>query len=123
MMFWSTQKEIPANWKRLEDNVDVANLLSRSEEKPLLLFKHSTRCSISAFALNRLSEGSDALTAEMDVYYLDLIRYRATSDALASQLEVTHQSPQIILVSKGHVLGSLSHEQVSPEAVLDLLRR
>lgn len=71
--------------------------------------------------MNRLVEGNDLLSAEMDVYYVDLIRYRATSNLLADQLQVIHQSPQAILIHNGKVQGSLSHDQVSPEAVLRLL--
>ncbi len=121
-MFWSNQTSIPEAWKLIDDATRIAELIKRSNNTPILLFKHSTRCSISAFALNRLVNGTDELLDVMDIYYLDLIRYRSASNAIASELGVHHESPQAILLFQGKVLGSLSHDRVDPEQILAFLK-
>lgn len=121
-MFWSRQTALPDHWKRLDDRVQVEHLIERSQTQPILIFKHSTRCSISAFALNRLIEGNEALKLRMEVHYLDLLQFRGLSNSIAEKLKVHHQSPQAILLSNGEVIGSCSHELVEPNHLLGFLK-
>ncbi|PSL02942.1 bacillithiol system redox-active protein YtxJ [Cecembia rubra] len=101
-------------WIKLEDAAQLQELKKRSEERPVLIFKHSTRCSISSMALERLRrnwkiEDFDKVTP----YYLDLINYRDISNLIAREFEVFHQSPQVILVKDGKAFYDTSHMGIS----------
>ncbi|WP_304517377.1 bacillithiol system redox-active protein YtxJ [Cecembia rubra] len=101
-------------WIKLEDAAQLQELKKRSEERPVLIFKHSTRCSISSMALERLRrnwkiEDFDKVTP----YYLDLINYRDISNLIAREFEVFHQSPQVILVKNGKAFYDTSHMGIS----------
>jgi bacillithiol system protein YtxJ len=90
-------------WNELKTEEQIKSICEESKEQPVLIFKHSTRCSISATVLNRLErnwQSSDELTA-IKPYYLDLISYRNISNQIASYFGVEHESPQILLVHNG----------------------
>jgi len=104
------------NWKILND------LVALSETKPVLLFKHSTRCSISAVAKNRLETKWDLTDDDVVPYYLDLLAYRPVSDEIATKFNVHHESPQIILLSKGDVIMDESHLDINVEGIKEQLK-
>jgi len=102
------------NWIKLEEAAQLQEIMKKSEEKPVMIFKHSTRCSISSMALERLrrnwkAEDFDKITP----YYLDLITYREISNQIAQKFGVYHQSPQIILVKDGKAFYDISHMGIS----------
>ena len=76
----------------------------------MLVFKHSTRCNISAAALNRLerSEADDSAGHPVP-YLLDLLSYRNLSALLADEYGVAHESPQVLLIYKGRAVYNASH--------------
>lgn len=102
------------NWKKIKSNDDVTAILAASEQKPQIIFKDSTTCGISAFAKERLENGSDIMTATADFNYLDLLTYRSVSNFIASELNVIHQSPQIIVVKNRKVVFRDSHHSIEP---------
>ena len=113
MGWFSSSEKTPAiNWVRLTEISQINDLISSSVDKPVLFFKHSTRCSISAMALNRLENNWDIPVDEIETVYLDLIRYRDLSNELASRFEVMHQSPQLILVKNGKAIYNSSHNDI-----------
>ena len=103
------------NWIPLTDEKQLAEIVNISQEKPVVIFKHSTRCSISSTALNRFERAwdSDATTA----YYLDLIAYRPISGLIASQFDIEHQSPQVLVIDKGTCPYSATHWDISVEEI------
>jgi bacillithiol system protein YtxJ len=70
------------NWIELSDLEQVDQIIQQSLSKPQLIFKHSTRCSISSMVKDRLERQWKAYLDEFPVYYLDLIRYRSVSNFL-----------------------------------------
>lgn len=99
------------NWNHLEGGEDqVDALLAESALHPVVVFKHSTRCSISSMVLNRLERAyTEPASDKPTMYLLDLIRYRSLSNALAERLKVEHESPQVMVLSKGAVVHHASH--------------
>ena len=93
-----------------------------SQEHPVLLFKHSTRCSISSAALHRLegawTSGDDATHT---AYYLDLLRHRELSNAIADRYEVEHASPQVLVIRNGRCVHTTSHFGITYRDVLSVL--
>lgn len=98
------------NWNRLEKVEDLNDVTTLSEEKPVILFKHSTRCSISAATLNRLERNwNESEMKNAEIFYLDLIRHRDVSNEIAAKFGVPHQSPQVLVIKNGETIHDASH--------------
>lgn len=100
-------------WKNIEKVQDIDNLIKSSYEKPQLIFKHSTRCSISAMALQRFERNWDENNRKIDLNFLDLIAIRPVSSHVADVLEVQHESPQVLLIVNGKCIYHTSHNDIS----------
>lgn len=109
------------NWLALTDMTQLSEIVAASYRKPQWVFKHSTRCGTSLHALDRVEQQGDALTEKADCYYLDLLNYRAISNAIAEEWAVPHQSPQAILLKDGKVAYHASHYTIQPQKMLELL--
>lgn len=98
------------NWNQLNDSTTLVKIKEESTQKPVLIFKHSTRCSISSMALNRLERSwEDDEMNQITPYYLDLISYREISNQIAEDFNIPHQSPQVILIKDGRAVYDNSH--------------
>jgi len=86
-----------------------------------LIFKHSTRCSISMMAKRRFEMDMDKLPADMPLYFLDLIKYRDISSQVAQDFQVHHESPQMLLIKDGECILDQSHGGISVEEALEVL--
>ncbi|MFV5699236.1 bacillithiol system redox-active protein YtxJ [Flavobacterium sp. ZT3R17] len=107
-------KENKINWNELTDLGQLNEIIFISNEKPVAIFKHSTRCSVSRMALKQFENefnSSDKVTP----YFLDLIAHRDISNAIADQFSVTHQSPQLILIKDGKAVYNVSHSDIDAE--------
>ena len=99
------------NWIPLTSEDQLAEIADRSQDKPQLIFKHSTRCSTSSMVLSRMERANAPET--IDFYLLDLILYRSLSARVADTFKVSHESPQILLISKGACTYDESHMGIS----------
>lgn len=96
-----------------DDALDAA--LNRSTETPVVLFKHSATCPLSAYAhrqMKKLSESEDP-----PVYKLVVQESRALSDAIAERFGIRHESPQAIIVYDHTPVYDASHMSVSASAI------
>ncbi len=100
------------SWIKLDHRTQVKDLLDISQQRPIIIFKHSTRCGISAAVKAHLAKEWNFSQKELPFYYLDLITYRALSNEIAETLNIWHQSPQIILIYKGEVVFHTSHHAI-----------
>ncbi len=105
------------NWSPITTAQDVLNIIENSVEKPQIIFKDSVTCGISAYAKERLVSGNDLLIAKADFNYLDLLSYRSVSNFIADELNVIHQSPQIIVLKNKEVVYRVSHHSIQPEEI------
>ena len=98
-------------WLPLTQPEQLQDIVRESHEHPVLIFKHSTTCSISASAKSRLErQWPDAsLPADTPIYYLDLLRYRPLSAQIAQEFNVQHESPQLLLIQDGACTYHASH--------------
>lgn len=116
--FGTSSSERPDFWQKIESQEDLNSAIEKSVEKPVVIFKHSTRCIISKTVLRNFEnevENSDA--PEVDFYYLDLLNYRDISNAIAEKLNVTHQSPQLILLKNKEAIYNTSHDRITLESI------
>jgi bacillithiol system protein YtxJ len=104
------------NWNKFTDLSQLDNILTESAQKTVVLFKHSTRCSISSMALSRLERAwKDAEMQGVSPYFVDLIAYRNVSNKIAEQFEVQHESPQVLVIKNGICTYHNSHSGISYE--------
>lgn len=100
-------------WTPLTTPEQLADIVRESAEHPVVIFKHSTSCSISAMAKSRLErQWPDAGLANVKAYYLDLLRYRPISNQIAADFGVQHQSPQLLLIQDGQCSYDASHMSI-----------
>ena len=99
------------NWIPLQHLGQLDEMVAFSEQKPAVIFKHSTRCSVSRFALKQFENEFD-LKEEVDAYFLDLLEYRDISNEIASRFGVYHQSPQLLLIKEGKSVYDVSHSDI-----------
>jgi bacillithiol system protein YtxJ len=98
----------------------LIDLTALSLEKPVFIFKHSTRCGISRSVFKQFENEYD-LDTEVDPYYLDLLEFRPISTAIAIQFSVEHQSPQLIVLKNGLVVHHASHSDIDALTVKKLV--
>lgn len=100
------------NWNDLLTARQLDDIISLSHQRPQVIFKHSTRCSISNTAWNRLKNAQNLEGA--DFYYLDLLTYRPISTQIAETLDVHHESPQVLVIKNGKCVYDESHLGITP---------
>lgn len=105
------------HWIHLTDEEQLKSIISKSQEKPQVIFKHSTRCSISSVALQRLQK--DEGSAAIDFYFLDLLAYRSLSNQVAEIFKVHHESPQVLLIRDGDCVYEESHLAISMRDIIE----
>ena len=99
------------NWTALTDEAQIAQIIEESNTQPVVIFKHSTRCSISSMAKNRLDREEAPQGSKF--YYLDLISYRDLSNKVAEVFHVHHESPQVLLIKNGECVYDESHNGIT----------
>lgn len=99
----------------LQDLDELERALSTSHVKPVLLFKHSRTCGISAEALDELRAHLDEPSSvDAAMYAMVTVQtHRDISNAIATRLGVRHETPQAILVRDGRVIWTASHFRVN----------
>lgn len=109
------------NWKMMNSLADLNEAIEESKDKKVVIFKHSTRCSVSMMAKRSLECSWDISFDDIQPYFLDLIKYREISNEIADKLEVIHQSPQLIGVKNEEVFYHASHSVISVESLKSAL--
>lgn len=114
---------LPQNthWNGIIDKEDVKEIVWRSNERPQVIYKHSTRCGTSYMALKNLKNLQEIDLEKADFYLVDVIQQRGLSRIIADELGVRHESPQLIVVDSGTVIWHGSHYQVKAQVISDLL--
>ncbi|WP_158856099.1 bacillithiol system redox-active protein YtxJ [Lunatibacter salilacus] len=108
------------SWKKLDSVSQLDQIIEESKEKSVLVFKHSTRCSISSMAWSRMERNWKEEDNEIvSPYFLDLIAFRSISDEVAVRFSVPHASPQVILIRNGEAIYDNSHMGISYQDIMN----
>jgi bacillithiol system protein YtxJ len=105
------------HWIHLTDEEQLKQIITKSQIRPQVIFKHSTRCSISSVALQRLQKVEQP--SDIDFYFLDLIAYRSLSNQVAEVFKVHHESPQVLVIRDGDCIYDESHLGISMDEIID----
>ena len=113
-------KESNMTWRALIDLGQLNEMVNESTEKPVVIFKHSMRCSISRMALRQFEQEFN-LEGKVVPYYLDLLEHRDISNEIANRFGVYHQSPQLIVIKDGKAIYDRSHESIDATKLGDFI--
>jgi bacillithiol system protein YtxJ len=105
------------NWIDLNDEQQLADIKQLSKTRPQVIFKHSTRCSISIMAKSRLERNKQPDSG--DFYFLDLLKHRSLSDQIAEDFAVSHESPQILLIKNTACVYDESHSGIQMDEITE----
>lgn len=110
-------------WRNLDSLEHYQEILkdSESSETAFGVFKHSTRCGISAMVKRRFEKDWPD-SAPFPIYYLDLLKYREISAQVEKSTGVVHQSPQFIVISNGDVAYHASHSSIDANEAIGSVR-
>ena len=103
------------HFKRVTDTEELDALIESSNGRPLVIFKHSLTCPISAAAYDQMAE------VEGEVALVEVQRARELSRAIEDRLGVAHESPQVIVFRNGKAVWNASHFDVNATSVSQAL--
>jgi len=100
---------------RINNRETLDKLLTDSRSKPVVIFKHSNSCGISASAYREMEK------LEGQVNLLEVQTARDVSRELADLTGIRHETPQVIVLKDGKAVWNASHFDVKAGAVLKAL--
>ena len=103
------------NWIALDSEEKIYEIKQNSQQSPQVIFKHSTRCSISSMAKSRLERATPP--EGIAFYYLDLIAHRNVSNKVAEAFDVSHESPQVLIIKNGSCVYNESHSGIDMDEI------
>ena len=97
---------------KIDNRETLDKLITDSNDKPVVIFKHSNACGISAAAYRELEK------LEAQVNLLEVQSAREVSRELADMTGIRHETPQVIVLKDGKAVWNASHFDVKAGAVL-----
>lgn len=104
-------------WNSISDTNEIESIIEQSETRAQLIYKHSPSCSVSFLSKQDLDANLEKLSEVADLHMLNVISQRDISNAIASELRVRHESPQVLLLKDGEVIWDGSHWQVNADEI------
>ena len=97
-----------ANFIDLDSHEKLDALFNASFSKPVLIFKHSSSCGISAGVIRQVG------SIDSDINLVVVQKSRAISNAIADRTGIRHESPQAIVLVNGEPTYHASHWDIEP---------
>lgn len=104
------------NFQKVTEPASIEELIERSKQTPVVIFKHSTTCPISARAY-RVMSGFDGEVALVEVQ-----RARQLSREIEHRTGVRHESPQVIVMRNGQAVWDASHFEIQDSSVAQAVK-
>jgi len=120
-IFGSKNEGQSLNWKAMNDSIQIDHAIEVSNEKPVVIFKHSTRCGISRMVLNQFQNNAEFDEDRVLLLYLDLLAHRDISDNISERFGILHQSPQMLILKDEEIVHHSSHSAIVPSAINQVL--
>ncbi|MFP8488691.1 bacillithiol system redox-active protein YtxJ [Gracilimonas sp. Q87] len=109
------------NWNVIPGKETLNSLLDRSKMHPQVIYKHSSRCSVSYLTKEELEHHMDLLSNRANMHFINVIEQRELSNYLAERLNIRHESPQVLLLKDGRVTWNASHWNIKGKEILSNL--
>jgi bacillithiol system protein YtxJ len=100
-------------WIPLTSIEQLETIKLESKTESILIFKHSTRCGISRTVIKQFEGLFNETNQQLKGYYLDLLNYRGISSEIGSVFQVTHQSPQLLVIKNEVSVHHASHSDIT----------
>ena len=104
------------NTPTLHELQDATALDEALGSERAILYKHSTRCPVSAVVLNEVIRFAEA-HPDWTTYLIKVIEQRQLSDTVAERLGVSHESPQVFVINQGRCVWHTSHHLITAQAL------
>ena len=101
------------NWLELIDINQLDNIDQDSINQSIIIFKHSTRCSISNMVKDRFERQWSNPSEQVSIYLLDLLNHRDISNEIALRYQIEHQSPQVLVIKNKLCTYVANHNGIS----------
>lgn len=109
----NTKSEHKNFWNDIKTKADLEYAILKSNEKKVIIFKHSTRCFISKTVLKNFEKEVEISDKKVEYFLLDLLSYRDLSEEITNRFGIEHQSPQMIVLENGKVIQNASHQSIT----------
>ncbi|GJM45406.1 MAG: hypothetical protein DHS20C21_22480 [Gemmatimonadota bacterium] len=108
----------------ISTQIELDHAFDESKTRPVVIFKNSTRCSISAHAYQTYRDFVEEASSPDTLFtVIQILDARPVSDALAQRTGIRHESPQILVLKDGQVAWSASHWEISREGIEQALEK
>lgn len=114
MAFWNN-RETP--FKSLDNAEELSRLFELSNEKPVIIFKHSNMCNISADAYREM----ESFDGEISLVVVQTARQ--ISNEIETRTSIEHESPQVIILRNGKPVWHASHWSITKQSVSQALEQ
>ncbi|RYG74187.1 bacillithiol system redox-active protein YtxJ [Lentibacillus lipolyticus] len=111
-----------AELNELQSNEQLKQVWEHSSKQPILLFKHSTTCPISAAAFKQYQTFLESAGNDLNGYLVKVIENRDISNQVEIVTNVKHESPQIFLIQNREVVWNTSHSNITADAITKALQ-
>lgn len=101
------------NFKRVTVAEEFTELLKLSQEQPVVIFKHSISCGVSAAAYDEMEQFAG------EVILVEVQGARELSREIERRTGIRHETPQVLILKKGSVVWNASHWRVKAQAVTE----
>lgn len=108
-------------WNVLSEEDQVDNVLAASGHRLQLVYKHSHTCGICHAAKENIESSFDEIKKHVDMHFVNVKKNRPVSNALAEQLNVRHESPQVLIIDQGECVWHKSHWSIKADAIMEAL--
>lgn len=112
--------EVP--WHVLGTLDQLDTIIEESKDKPVVIFKHSTRCGISRGVLKIFERNYNYTDERLKLYFLDLLQNRDISNDIAARFKVRHESPQLLIIKNGVAVYHNSHHAIEASQIEEFLK-
>ncbi len=113
----NTEPKQMLTWSKLKSESQLDEIVAESASRPILIYKHSTRCPVSAYVKNALEKEWQWEPEQLPIYYLDLFAHPGLSNRVAQMFGVPHKSPQLLLIRNGEAIFDTSHMNISVSTI------
>jgi monothiol bacilliredoxin len=116
-----TNKKQNQIWETLANKQTFEKIMADSHHQPVIIFKHSYRCSISRMAKNRLEREWEPIKEASGPYLVDVLGGRPVSQFIEQFTGIRHESPQVIIFKQEKVVFNASHSAISFQRIISKL--
>jgi bacillithiol system protein YtxJ len=101
--------------KQLDSIERLDELFSESYKRPVVIFKHSIRCGVSAHVFENVME----LGKEINLVVVQ--ESRAISNEIADRTGHRHHTPQVFVIKDGRPVYHATHYMIKPDRIAEVL--